>query len=180
MSLKNKFFSILALTIGVAAFSVVGFAQDSQATPNADKAEKHMKRGHDGKGKFGRGRHGGGMMRGLHGITLTDAQKEQIRVIKENNKPDAALMQEMRTMHEAKRAGTLTAEQTARMNVIREQMKAKHAAVKEQIMAILTPEQKTQLETRKQEMKQRREEFRKQREQRRNQTPAADAKPIEG
>lgn len=181
MSLKNKFISILGLTVGIAALSVVGFAQDNQATPKADKAEKHMKRGHDGERKFGHGMRGGGMMRGLHGITLTDTQKEQIRVIRESNKPDAALMQEIKAIHEAKRSGTaLTVEQTERMKAIREQMKANHKLVREQVMAILTPEQKAQIEAKKAERKLRREEFRKQRELRRNQAPATDAKTIEG
>lgn len=167
---------------GVAVFSVAGFAQDNKAaTPEADKAEKHMK----GEGKrwgkgHGRGHGMGRGMRGFFGIELTDAQKEQMRVIRENNKPDETVMTEMKTLRDAKRAGTITAEQTERMKAIREQMHAKHKAVREQMFAVLTPEQKAQIEAKKAEMKQRREEFRKQRELRKQQKAAETAKPVEG
>jgi len=75
----------------------------------------------------------------------------------------------MRTLHEAKRSGTITAEQEARLQAIRAEEKNKAKSVHEQVLAILTPEQKAQLEQRKQEMRQRMEERRQQMEQRRQQ-----------
>jgi len=160
----------LATAIGVATFATLGLAQDAKpATTETGKFEKRM-RGEGrvkGEGKHHgmrhKGRHGG--MRFLHGLNLTDAQKEQIRSIRESNKPDAAVMQEMRSIHEAKKAGTeITAEQKERVKVIREQMQAKMQSVHEQIMGVLTAEQKAQIEAKKAEMKLRKEERRQKRQ----------------
>jgi len=52
-------------------------------------------------------------------------------------------------------------------------MRAKQESVKAQILAILTPEQRQQLETQKAEREKRREEFRQQREQRKAAQDAA-------
>src|SRR5439155_4002597 len=106
--------------------------------------------GHRGGGKFGgpMGRFGGpaGRAGGFGpGITLTDDQKAQIRKIHEANKPDAAAFEELRTIMEARRSGTLTDAQKSRVKELREQQAAKAKAVHEQIEAILTPEQKAQI-----------------------------------
>jgi Spy/CpxP family protein refolding chaperone len=71
------------------------------------------------------------------------------------NRPDEATMTELRTLREAKKAGTLTAEQTERMKSLREQSQAKFESIHQQVLAILTPEQRQQFETRKEEMKKR-------------------------
>ncbi|MGB7202390.1 MAG: Spy/CpxP family protein refolding chaperone [Pyrinomonadaceae bacterium] len=178
MSLKFKFISTLTVAGLIAAFSSVSTAQDTKAdapstAPN--KAEKPFKGHRGGFGKFGgkgvggkkHGRHG---MRGfMRGIDLTDAQKEQIRGIREANKPDQAKMDEIRTLIEAKRAGTLTADQEARFKSFRDERQAKSKAVHEQMINVLTAEQKAQIEKNKQEMKQRHEQFRQKREELRKQ-----------
>ena len=163
----NKFFSILTIAVGIVAFTTIGFAQDKTTTTTTpDKIEKPNKgEGHGfGGRKFGHkgfgGMHGkrGGMMRMLHGANLTDAQKTQIQSILQANKPDRATMDEVRTLAMAKRAGLITAEQQARLTTLREQGQTKGRSVHEQILAVLTPEQKQQIETRKTEMRQRMEE----------------------
>jgi len=166
MSLKRRFLSILTVAIASLAFSTFTFAQDSKATtpaPDKDKADKHYKgegrgsgKGH-GEGK-GFGHRHGGMMRMLLDLNLSEAQKTQIHSIMDSNKPDQTTRDEMRTLYEAKRAGTLTAEQQARLDAIKEQSKANAKAVHEQIMNVLTVEQKAQLEQKKLEMKQRKQE----------------------
>lgn len=173
MSLKNKFFSILTVAIAVAALSTFTLAQDKTApTPDTTRVEKGMRgegRG-DGHRKFGRkghGMHRGGF--GLRGVDLTDAQKAQIRSIREANKPDAAVMQELRTIRESRKAGTeITPEQKERMKALREQSRAKMKLVHEQIVGILTAEQKATIEKRRDEMKQRFQD----RKLRRQQKPA--------
>ena len=164
MSFKSKLTSLFVMVFAFAAFSVAVSAQD--ATKTGDKSEKMEHRGgrHGGFGKGMRGGHGG-MMRELRSITLTDAQKEQLRVIHEANEPDQATMEEMKSFMEARRAGTLTDAQKDRMKTLREQMSAKHEQVKAQVLAILTPEQRAQVETNREQMKQRREERRNQRRQ---------------
>jgi Spy/CpxP family protein refolding chaperone len=187
MSLKTRFLSFLTLAVAVAAFSTITFAQDDKAVtpaPEKEKAEKPFHRGHKGHfgdkmGGRGFGMRGGGMMRILHHLNLTEAQKAQIKSIMEANKPDQATMDELRTLHTAKRDGTITAEQQARLQSLREQSKIKMQSVHEQVQNVLTAEQKAQLEAKKAEMKQRREEFRQKREQYRQQKQAAPATTTE-
>lgn len=183
MSLKNKFFAGL---VAVSAFAVAGMAQDAKVeTKDGDvkverKGGKFEGRGmHGDKGGRGmRGDHRGfGMGRGgLRGITLTDAQKEQMKQIHEANQPSAAQHEEMKTLMTAKRAGTATAEQEARLQVLRTEGKAKAKSVHAQIQNILTAEQKAQIEQKKLEMKTRMQEFREKRKAERVKTAPAEVK----
>ena len=183
MSLINKLFSILTVAVAVFAFSTFTLAQEDKAAtpaPDKEKAEKHWKgegRGmHKGEGKeFGHSH--GGMMRMMHELNLTEAQKTQMHSIMEANKPDKATMEEMHTLAMAKHDGTITAEQQTRLDTLKEQAKAKAKSVHEQVQAILTPEQKAQIEQKKLEMKQRKEEHRQQREQRQK-APAATTPEV--
>ena len=184
MSLKNRLFSGFTLAAAVFAFSAIGMAQE--VTTTTDKTEKvkgdhrgHGKRGM-GRGEFG-GKFGRGGHRGMMGhrgmgmfrfIELTEAQKVQLKAIHEANKPSQEFRDEMMTLRTAKRAGTITADQQARIDTLKAQAKEKHASVKTQIEAILTPEQKAQIETKKAEMKLKMEERRKLRMERKAATPA--------
>ena len=180
MSLKNKLFSILTVVIAGLAFSTFTLAQEDKAptpAPDKEKAEKHYKGEgreygkHEGHGEGFGNRHGG-IMRMMHELNLTEAQKTQIHSIMDANKPDQAIRDEMRTLFEAKQSGTITAEQQTRLDSLKEQGKAKMKSIHEQILNVLTPEQKAQLEQKKAEMKQRMQERHQQREQRQK-TPAA-------
>lgn len=182
MSLKTRFFSFVSAAVAVAAFATFSFAQDGKATtPDAQKAEKGFHHNDHAKGMgFGHGgMRGMGMMRMFHELNLSDAQKTQIHSIMEANKPDQATMDEMQTLRKAKQEGTLTADQQSRLTALREQSKVKMQSVHQQIMNVLTAEQKAQLEAKKAEMKQRREQFRQEREQRRQQKQAAPAATTE-
>ena len=183
MSLKSKLSSFLTLAFAVTAFGVVVSAQETAPAPKDDtqKMERH-RGGRDGK--FGRhgdrdgkrgGRHGmrGGMF-GLRGIELTDAQKEQMRQIHEANKPSESLMAELKSFREARKSGSeLTDAQKERMKSIRGEMQAKRELVHQQVLGILTAEQRQQLEARKAERQQRREEFREKRKEFRQKRDAA-------
>ena len=180
MSFRKRTLPVLALAVGLAG---AAFAQDSKTTtPDATKkAERHDRAGRDhamrGLGKGMMGRRGGfgrldGMKGGFAGITLTDAQKAQIKQIREANQPDKALMDEVRTIMQARRnGGTVTDAQKARIKEIRDQQQAKAKSVREQIQNVLTADQKAQIEKRHTEMKQRREEFQKKREEFRKNRP---------
>ena len=169
MSFSSKLFTG-ALTLSAFAFAVSAQDQPTKR-PDAPRGERAMRGEHDRKGprdeRFAR--HGGPGAFGLRGIDLTDAQKEQIRQIHEANKPSEALMTEMRTLHEAKRNGTITADQEARLKALAKEGRQKGESVHEQVLNVLTTEQKAQLEQRKQEMKQRMEQRRQQMEERRQQ-----------
>jgi Spy/CpxP family protein refolding chaperone len=168
MSLKRKFFSLITLAVGVVGLSTFVSAQETTKTAPKDGTQTQERQLHKGFGDHGggfRGEHGGGPMGMLRGITLTDAQKEQIHTILESNRPDKAAMEELHTLMQAKRDGTITAEQQDRLKTLRDQAREKGQSVHQQIVAILTPEQLAQVEKNKQEMKQRFEERRQQREQ---------------
>ena len=164
MSLKNKFFSILAVAIGIVGFSTFTLAQDSRSTtpaPESGDRHAHGQWNHDKGGRGGYGR-GGDMMGMLHDLDLTDAQKTQIHSLLEANKPDQATMEEMHTLGKAKHDGTLTTEQEARLNTLWSQSKEKRQAVHQQILAVLTPDQIAKLEQKKQERQQQRQQRQRQ------------------
>jgi len=175
MSLKSKISSAFTLAFAVVAFATFVSAQDAAKT---ESNPQKFERGDHQRGMHGeRGGHDGmrrGGMFGLRGIELTDAQKEQIRQIHEANKPTEAQMAEMKAMHESfKNGGEPTEAQREQMKAFRQQMRAKQESVRAQILAILTPEQRQQLEAQKAEREKRREEFRQQREQRKATQDAA-------
>ena len=174
MAIRSKIFSSLTLVFAIGAFSVFATAQESTTTPQGGtKAEKGDRKFGKRGGKFGRGmrdgRHGGRGMRmgSLRGIELTDAQREQIRAIHEANKPNPADFEALKAIREARRnGGTISEEQRAQMKDLRQARKAKMEQVHQQILNVLTPEQRTQLEAQKAEMQKRREEFRQKRQER--------------
>jgi protein CpxP len=178
MSLKRKILTGITSGFALVALSSFAMAQDnSTTTPQREdnqKSERRWgKRGGEGKRDgMRRGGHRGGFgMHGLRQLNLTDAQKEQIRTILEskraNREANQAQRDEIRQIFEAKRSGTMTADQQARLQAFRDQHREQARQLHEQILAILTPEQKAQLEQFKQERQKRREEFR---QNRRNKT----------
>lgn len=179
MSLKNKFLSITALTVAFGAFSIAASAQDNKAVSpdNTQKQEKFDRKGFGKREGFGkRGGKRGKMMRGLRGLDLTDAQKEQLRAIREANRPDDATRAEIRTLVEAKRGGTITAEQQERLQVLKERGREKMENARQQILAVLTPEQRQQLEQKKEEMRQR---WQERRQMRQKNLPQSAEKPTD-
>ena len=163
---KIRFFMVAVLTLAFGVFVGTVAAQDTTTTQKPDQTTTQRP---DRRGGFGRPdgagpRRGGpdGMLREFRDLNLTDAQKEQIHTILESNKPDQASMEQMHTLMEAKRNGTLTADQQAQLKTLREQQGEKMRSVHEQILNVLTPEQKAQLEQKRQEMKQRWEQRDKQ------------------
>jgi Spy/CpxP family protein refolding chaperone len=180
MSLKTKIFSSLTMGFAVVAFSSFASAQTAGETPvdGAKKVERHDRKGFGKRGHGKMGRHGGPGkgMGGFRGIELSEAQKGQMKAIREANKPDAATIELMKSIRETRKTGgTISEDQKAQLKSLRESQKAKRESIRQQMEAILTPEQKAQIEAKKVEMKKRFEERRQLREQRK----AAEAKPAE-
>ena len=180
MTIKHKIFSTITLVFAFITMTVFVSAQDTKNDDSVNnaptKSERKMKRNR-GEGKEGRrgGHHGGGMMRGLQNLNLTDTQKTQIKGIMESNRvANEPLRQELRTFGEKKRNGqNLSDSDQNRMREIKTQMKQSMEQTHNTIMAILTPEQRQQVEQQKLEREKRREEMRERRQDRKNgQTPA--------
>lgn len=170
MSLKLRFMSIFASVMVLGSTAVVVSAQDP-VEPAKDKSVKSGKmagKAHGKKGGFGRGMHGKFRGGDFRGIELTETQKVQVRQIREANRPDPSVMEEMKSFREARRAGTLTEDQKTRIKAIHDQMRAKSESVRQQMLAVLTPEQKQQLETRREEMRKKMEQYRETRKQRKS------------
>ncbi len=153
MSLRNK---LAAGVFAVSAFAVAGFAQDAKPAKEVTKdggAKIERKAGLLGGSGLQSllGGHLGGGHQGF-GIDLTDQQKAQIVKILIDNKPDQAVIAEAKTILRAKFEGTATPQQEERLIVLTTQQLTKANAVKAQLMAVLTPEQKAQIQQKKQEM----------------------------
>ena len=197
MSFKNKLFSIIVPVAGVVVLSSAALAQDTKPAapaapatpPSVDKPFKGPGRGfamRGGKmaGRMGPGKRGAGPMSMFRGLNLTDAQKEQMRTILQSNRPDQAAIDQRKAFRASRTPGTpLTDAQKAQMKAFREQGMSKARSVHEQLLNVLTADQKAELKTRHDQMKQRREQFREKREQFRKDRPGraappAPAKPI--
>ena len=181
MSFGRKIIS--AITLAFAMFTLTTFvaAQDNGGqTDRTNKKDKFERKGRGERG-FGRemrgGKHGGGerfVMREISRLTLTDAQKDQIRGVMEaaraTNEP---IHQELRSFKEKKRGGAeLTEADKARLTEIRTRMKQSAEQMRNTVLSILTAEQHQQLEQFKQDRQKRMEERRQQRmERRKQQTP---------
>jgi Spy/CpxP family protein refolding chaperone len=192
MSLKQKFVSAITLAFALLTLTVFASAQektttDTTAAPeNRERREPGRSKG-EGRGPGMRGgRHGGpggprGMLRGLHGVDLTDAQRTQIRGIMDSKRDSFRQAHEqMRTLKSAKREGTLTTEQETQFKTLRDQVKANADAVRQEVLNVLTSDQKLKLEQFEQEMKQRKAE-RRQRGPRpgRGEGPPPADKPVD-
>ncbi len=171
MSFKRKFISAITLALATVAFTTFVSAQDTNKQDDSmQKQEKFERRG--GKRGFGRkgmhdGKHGGDrmLMRSLGQLNLTDAQKEQTRGIFENFKTSTETRrEEMRSLAMKKRDGIITTEESARFKEIKTQLKVSGEQMRNSVLAILTPEQRTQLDQIKEEMKQKKMERRQNRQ----------------
>lgn len=157
--MKRKFFSLSALFAAVLTLGSVSFAQESTTTPETPKMER-------GAGKFG-GRwggkmHGGKILRLMNELNLSEAQKQQVKILIDTNQAATQTQrEEMRQIWSQKRdGGTLTSEQENRAREIASQLREISQKLHEDLLAVLTPEQKAQLEQKRQEMRQRKMERR--------------------
>jgi len=174
MSFKRKFITAATSALAVVAFGTFVSAQDTTTTQPDDSMQKQEMRGGRGgkRGGFGGkgmrgGKHGGDkmMLRSLERLNLSDSQKEQVRVIAENFKTSTQTQrEEMRGLGMKKRDGIITADEQARAKELRTQLKASGEQMQISISAVLTAEQRTQLDQFKEEMKQRKMERRQNRQ----------------
>lgn len=154
----------------LATFTLTTFvaAQDRNSTEQpTDKPMKERRWKGDGFGKRGGGMRDGMGMRGLRGLDLTDAQKEQIRGIMETARTaNEPLHTELKALKEKRRGGAELAEtDIARLKEIKSQMQQSREQTENTILGILTVEQRQKFDQQKQERQQRREEFRQRRQE---------------
>lgn len=165
MSIRKLMLSTAGAIVLVGGVAVSASAQNTEAAPKAEGKTYNKAEKRGGKRGFGKGMRGG--FGGFRGIELSEEQKVTIKAIRDANRPNEAVREEMKSIMQARRAGTITPEQTQRAQQLREQARQNHEIVRTQIEAVLTPEQRQQIETKRQEMRQRMEQRRGQFEQRR-------------
>ncbi|OLE53399.1 MAG: hypothetical protein AUG51_13285 [Acidobacteria bacterium 13_1_20CM_3_53_8] len=152
--------SAIALCILFAA-SAAAQPQATAQTPNS--RPENMERRH------GRGEHAGaemGFMRhALRELNLTDAQRQQVHSIVERFMTSTkAQRDELRQLHEQRgQNGTFTPEQQERARQLHQQMMEANKSMNDEIIATLTPEQRTQLDQIRENFRARREERRERR-----------------
>ena len=158
--------SALAIAAPVAIAQTTGGDQGGQQ----GKHERHE----NGSGRGGRhgrrGGHMGGMM--FRGLELTDAQKASLKQIRQSfGERTKSLREQLRAKHQelrqAESGGTfnesLAAQQLAEVAPIQAKLMAEQARMRQESLAVLTPEQKTQMEQRRAEFKAKREQWKSRR-----------------
>jgi protein CpxP len=156
--------AVLALAVPVA------FAQSKAAEGQAKSASGEHRGGHHkGRGFGKRGGHRGGGMRGMmmKGINLSDEQKAQMKQIRqsfgERNKPlHQELSAKRQALRQANEGGTfnetLATQKLTEMAGLQAKLMGERFKLQQEMLAVLTPEQKTQLEQKRAEFKAKRAE----------------------
>jgi periplasmic protein CpxP/Spy len=157
--------SALALAAPIAIAQTTGGGQDTQ------RQGAHERHGRGGEFGERRGGHfGGGMM--FRGIELTDAQKASLKQLRQGfGERTKSLREQLRAKHEelrqAEAGGTfneaLAAQKLTELAPIQAKLMAEEFRLRQESLAVLTPEQKTQMEQRRAEFKAKREQFKSRR-----------------
>jgi protein CpxP len=162
----KKFSKIQSIAMAfVMAIAVAVPVAIAQSTGEGDKVKKEH-RGH--KGMRGAGMRGGRMM-GFRNLDLTDAQKAQMKQIRENHRQAIAPLREQirakhQEMRQANQGGTfneaLAAQKLAELAPLQAKLQAEQFRLRQEMLSVLTPEQKTKLEQQREQFKTRRNERR--------------------
>jgi protein CpxP len=161
--------SALALATPLALAQTAGGEQGQQKQEGM-RGGRHGKGGEFGGRHGGRGGHfGGGMFRG---IELTDEQKTRLAELRKGfGERTRSLREQLRAKHGELRqaeSGTTFNEALATQKLteaagLQAKLMAEEFKLRQDSLALLTPEQKTQLEQRKQQREQRRAQWKAQR-----------------
>ena len=142
--MSQRIKSILAaLVLGVTAGGVEALAQQTQPNTTAPgvQTEQPRKAGPRRRGMRGR------RPNALQQLNLTDQQKEQMRSVMQANRQNfQAQREEMRELNRQWSEGTLTPQGLERARVLRSQLIENRKAMRGQMDAILTTEQKAKRE----------------------------------
>lgn len=160
----NKLGKIKTLTIAslsaVALAAPITFAQSTTTTQDTSQATGER---HGGQGKGWGGRRGGrmgGMMFG--GINLTDDQKAKMKEIGQSFRESTRSLREQlrakrQELRQANEGGTfneaLATQKLQESAGLRAKLMGEQFRMRQQMLAVLTPEQKTQLEQKRAEFK---------------------------
>jgi|SRR5687768_9758682 len=163
--------SALALAVPVALAQTAGGEQRGQG--GEQRAERRGKGERGGKRHGGHGRRGGKRggrdfgVRGLRGVELSDAQKASLKQLREGfrqrTQPVREQLRAKRQELRQARTGTafnesLAAQKLSESAGLKAKLMAERHRLHQESLAVLTAEQRTQLEQRRQQFEQRRAE----------------------
>ena len=168
----------LITTLGIIlAFGTLALAQQPQTQSAAGDAqfkrrsERLAERG-ERKGRREGIRHRGGIGHLIRELNLTDEQREQGRAITRRRlEGTRSQREELFQLREKRIAGTFTADDEARAEALRQEMRASMKGVQVEMEGILTAEEKTKLEQLKQVRKEKFEQRLKERQEFQNKNP---------
>ena len=160
MKKLNRFQAIaIAFVLAIAVAVPVAVAQSAN---DSDKGGRHSHfGGHGGRGGFG--------MMGFGNLDLSDAQKAQLKQIHENHRQSIApLMQEIRAkrqeIHQANQSGTfdeaLVTQKLREIAPLEAKLMGEQSRIHQEMLSVLTPDQKTKLDQMREQFKSRRGERR--------------------
>jgi periplasmic protein CpxP/Spy len=165
-------------TLAVASLSAlavaapVALAQTGEGGQDGQGQHRHERRGGFGRERRG-GRGGFGFFRG---IELTEDQKTRLQQLHQSfGERTKGLREQLRAKRQELRAaeeGTtfneaLAAQKLTEAAALEAKLMGEHFRLRQESLAILTPEQRAQLEQRREQRKQRREQFKQRRGERR-------------
>lgn len=166
MSIRNKLTgAVLSLAL-IATFSVASYAQQKTATGTSSLQSETQGM------RQGERRHGMPVMRLMHKLNLTDAQKDQARVIVQRFKASIEPQrQALRELHKQRELGTVSDDVREKARTLRGEIRTSMKGAHSELLTILTPEQRSQYDQMELQMKARRAERRARRGERKSAQP---------
>jgi periplasmic protein CpxP/Spy len=155
---KLSRFQAIAIAIVMAA-AVAAPIVIAQTANDGNRAGRHGHFGrHGGRGDFG--------MMGFRNLDLTDAQKAQLKQIRENHSQSIApLMQEIRAKRQEIRQGgafdeSQVAQKLKEIAPLEAKLMGERARIHQEMLSVLTPDQKAKLDQMREQFKSKRSERR--------------------
>jgi protein CpxP len=157
------------MTLGLlVTFSLPVLAQQSTTTTAQDEGSQQQTE-RMGQKRWHRGGHGmRGGMRMFRELDLSDAQKQQASAIieryKESTKPQREEMRQLYQQESQSASGTVDTQAQTRAEALRAELRESYKRMQDELLTILTPDQRAKWEQLQQERKARHEERRARRQ----------------
>ena len=156
---------ILSTSLALLALTAITYAQQQQ-TPAEENQVSGQKGPREGRRHGRMGRHRG--FAALHKLNLSEEQRQQQRAILQRQLGTTkAQREELFKLREKRLVGTLTAEDQARAQALRRELRDSMQSSRTEMESVLTAEQRAKLEELKTQRKGRRDEMREHRRDRR-------------
>lgn len=156
---------ILSTSLALLALTAITYAHQQQ-TPAEENQVSGQKGPREGRRHGRMGRHRG--FAALHKLNLSEEQRQQQRAILQRQLGTTkAQREELFKLREKRLVGTLTAEDQARAQALRRELRDSMQSSRTEMESVLTAEQRAKLEELKTQRKGRRDEMREHRRDRR-------------